>query len=241
MNTKSSDASTMNIENSAANSTFSRTPPKQSLPPTPPRTDERKQSLAINSVQDLRRYWNNRKADEEEIVWIQRSKGFNPHQHLDEIENLFRRFDCYPTAICVRMPSPIHELVIRALEREFTIKQFLLGGACSDIKLGGSSRVSLNEEKESRQPDIQFRHKLEKYPRVIVEVANTQTQKELEALAYDYILKSDGEIKSVYGIDLNPLGKASTVSRWCARVTPSDDPEYDKEVRVEKTLYKVQI
>ena len=139
------------------------------------------------------------------------------------------------------MPSPIHELVIRDLEREYTIKQFLLGGACSDIKLGGSSRVSLDEEKESRQPDIQFRHKLEKYPRVIVEVANTQTQKELEALAYDYILKSDGEIKSVYGIDLNPLGKASTVSRWCARVTPSDDPEYDKEVRVEKTLYKVQI
>ncbi|OAA34312.1 hypothetical protein NOR_08528 [Metarhizium rileyi] len=237
MNTKRPDADTMNIGHRGADGTLSKTPPKHPLPLTPPRTVQR--SLAINSVQQLRRYRADRKADEaEEIVRIQINKEFDPHQHLEKIGDIFRRFDCYPTAICVRMPSPIHELVISDLEREYTIKQDRRGGRCSDIKLGRSSRVYLDGKKESRQPDIQFRHKSEKQPRVIIEVALSQTEKELEILAYDYILKSDGKIKTVYGIDLNPPGKSSTVSRWCARVTPSDDPAYEEEVRVEKILYK---
>lgn len=239
MNTKRPDADTMNIGHRGADGTLSRTRPKHSLPPTPPRTVER--SLAINSVQQLRRYQADRNADEAEVVRIQIGKEFDPHQHVEEIGNIFRRFDRYPTAICVRMPSPIDELVISDLEQEYTIKQYHCGGRCSDIKLGRSSRVYLDGKKESRQPDIQFRHKSEKQPRVIVEVALSQTERELEILAYDYILKSDGKIKTVYGIDLNPLGKPSTVSRWCARVTPSDDPAYENEVRVEKILCKVQM
>lgn len=78
MNTKRPDADTMNIEQRGADGTLSRTPPKHSLPPTPPSTVER--SLAINSVQQLRRYQADRKADEvEEIARIKISKEFDPH------------------------------------------------------------------------------------------------------------------------------------------------------------------
>lgn len=230
----------MNVEHRFAGDSFSTTPPKHSLPPTPPGTGERKRSLVICSVQDLRRFQANQKGSEaKEITRIRIGKEFDPHQHLEEIHRFLRRFDCYPTYIRVRMPSIVHELVIKAIEREFITKQIMLGGRCSDIELYGSSRVFLGNGRESRDPDIQFQYGLERYPRVIIEVAKTQSLRELDILAHDYILKSGGAIKSVFGINLNPLGKPSTVSQWSAKITPSDDPAYEEEVRVEKTLFKV--
>lgn len=238
----------MNIEHRVADGNLSRTPPNQSLPPTPPRSGERKQSIVINSVEELRRYWNDQKADylrwrlnddSDEVIWIQKGKEFNPLEHLEEIRKIFRRFDCYPTTIRVRMPSSIHGVVIGALVEEYGSLKDRQGGEFLDIYSSVSSDVPLDNQRETRQPDVQLRHRLQKCPRVIMEVAYTQTEKALERLAWDYILKSNGYIKRVYGINLQPIGKPSRVIEWCARVTLSNEADYDEEVRVEKTLFKV--
>ena len=236
----------MNLEHSVTFSPLSTTPPNQqiALPPTPPGTVERPSSTTLGSVQELRRHWKRysqlRGQETDEIINFNISKDFIPHQHLDEIEGSFRRFDCYPASIRARMPSPIHELVIAGLESNYTEQRFQRQGEYSEIVLGRSSRIFLDGKRESRQPDIQFRRKSHHIPGIVIEVAHTQTERELEALASDYILKTDGNIKRVYGIDLNPLGKSSTISEWRARLTPSDDPDFDEEVRVEKTFKKVQ-
>ncbi|QUC19073.1 uncharacterized protein UV8b_03314 [Ustilaginoidea virens] len=243
MDSDYADADRMSNKFNVANSMLNRTPPNEYLPPSPPRTNERKQPKEITSVEELRqRYWsdwkNSKVDDPKEVYQIPISKHLDPLQHLEEFERIFRRFDCYPRYIRVRMPSAIHELVIRALESEYALQQSQLGGEWLNILSCGSTTLFLDSGRESRDPDIQFRRQSEIYPRVIIEAAFTQTKKSLENLAYDYILKSDGQIGRVYGILLKPLGKPSAVIEWRARVTPSDDPDYDEDVRVEKSFYK---
>ncbi|CEJ95237.1 hypothetical protein VHEMI10728 [[Torrubiella] hemipterigena] len=244
LQTPDPDTGTMNIEQTSSFAPLSRTPPNQpALPPSPPPTKKSSTSTSIASVRDLQHYCKDHSLLDEvkanEYTNIPLSKTFQPHYHITRIEQFIRCFDCYPTSILVRMPSPILEFVISGLEREYTIQQFLCGGKWQDVKLGRSSRVFLDNKNESRQPDIKFRHKQQHIPRVIIEVAYTQTEKGLDALASDYILKSDGEIKTVIGVNLNPWGKPSTVQEWKAVITDSDDPEYDEELRVERGPKKV--
>lgn len=47
---------------------------------------------------------------------------------------------------------------------------------------------------------------------MVVEISYSQDGKNLEKLAQDYILYSNGDIKAVIGIDINYGGKESTVS-----------------------------
>lgn len=223
----------------------SKTPPNRQviLPPTPPGTVERGPSSTIASVHALQQYWANcaprSRREAVEIIEVETSKAFNPHDHLDELEPTLPRFDRYLSSIRFRMPSLLHEIMIAELESDFTEQKYRLGGKYSDVKLSRSARVIIDEGNESRQPDMQFRHKARPRPNMVLEVAQTQLEKELKALADDYIVKTDGEIKTVYGIKLNPPGKPSTVTKWCAKITPSKDPEYDVEVRVETIFRKV--
>ena len=55
----------------------------------------------------------------------------------------------------------------------------------------------------------------------MVEVSYSQDGKELLKLAEDYILGSEGNIRAVVGIDINPKGKgmASTISLWRPKLT----------------------
>ncbi|OAQ96060.1 hypothetical protein LLEC1_03509 [Akanthomyces lecanii] len=227
-------------KSSSAETALSRTPPDKSiLPPTPPGSNERPASRLAATARDLeRQYRKINTADLSETHQLNIHEDFDPHKHLDVIHTYARRFDCYRKYIRLRMPSTFHEFVITGLAMESHDRLRKLGGKFEQVFLGGSSRVYLDGKLESRQPDIQFRTRSRRFPGVIIEVAHTQTHKALEALAYDYILKSDGLIKRVYGIDINPKGRPSTVSEWRVKTTPSDDPDYDEEVRVEKGLYK---
>ncbi len=235
----------MNPECSGTASPFSTTPPSQIvLPPTPPGTVERQSSSTVASVDDLKRHWKESAlrsgTEPDKIINLKTSNKFKPHDYLDDIESWFRQFDCHCASIRLRMPSLVHEHLIAGVEREYTIKQFQHGGQFSSINLGRSSRIFLDGRKESRQPDIQFRYGSTPFPGIVIEVAYTQQEKELHVLAHDYILKSDGAIRRVYGIVLNPLGEVSTILEWCAKVTPSKDPDFDEEVRVEMISRKVQ-
>jgi hypothetical protein len=64
-----------------------------------------------------------------------------------------------------------------------------------------------------REPDGQFQHPDAAYPRVVLEVSYSQDGKNLKKLACDYILRSNGDIKAVIGVDIKDK-KESTVSLW---------------------------
>ncbi|KAF2119817.1 hypothetical protein BDV96DRAFT_566152 [Lophiotrema nucula] len=63
-------------------------------------------------------------------------------------------------------------------------------------------------------PDILFQHKSCRRPGVIIEVADTQTPKELAVKAWEYLVYSCANIQVVYGIDI----QNATLSSWRYRI-----------------------
>lgn len=67
----------------------------------------------------------------------------------------------------------------------------------------------------TRLPDAQFMSDLRRLPSLIIEVAWTQTTKNLQELACDYILGSNARIRTVISFDVDPaIGKGATVCVW---------------------------
>ncbi|KAI1839507.1 hypothetical protein JX266_014281, partial [Neoarthrinium moseri] len=101
------------------------------------------------------------------------------------------------------------------------------GKFAASIANGTSSRILLRESPfdglattnppMQRQPDAQFQHHNAAYPGVVLEISYSQNGKDLDRLAWDYILKSNGDIRVVIGIDLDYGGtNVSSVSVWRA-------------------------
>jgi hypothetical protein len=130
------------------------------------------------------------------------------------------------------MPSPVHDFFVASIAGEISKQlQTIIdeGGPASEVAAlitnGGSSRILLradnSEDKQSaasnirlqRQPDAQFQHCSAAYPGVVLEVSYSRKGK-LEKLAWEYIMKSNGNIKAVIGINVKYDGKESTVSLW---------------------------
>jgi hypothetical protein len=71
----------------------------------------------------------------------------------------------------------------------------------------------------SRSPDCWFHHETRQYPSFIIEVANSQSTKSLQKLAEEYLLETNGEVRTVVGIDLDYNDKnRATVSVWRPRL-----------------------
>jgi len=75
-----------------------------------------------------------------------------------------------------------------------------------------------------READGQFQHQDAAYLGVVLEVSYSQDGKILRKLASDYILRSNGDIKSVIGLDINYV-RASTVSLWRPNYIREDGEE----------------
>ncbi|KAF7536600.1 hypothetical protein G7054_g4440 [Neopestalotiopsis clavispora] len=56
--------------------------------------------------------------------------------------------------------------------------------------------------KLQRQPDAQFQHRDAPYPGIVLEISYSQNGNELGKLAWDYILSSNADIKTVIGVDI---------------------------------------
>ena len=136
------------------------------------------------------------------------------------------------------MPAPVHDAFSTAVANEINNKlQNIVGKHhnrdgefAAQIVNVGSSRILLDTEEEEssasrgalqRHPDAQFQHQEAAFPGVVLEVSYSQDGKDLEKLAWEYILYSNGDIKAVVGIDINYGMKPSTVSLW--------RPEYVQE------------
>lgn len=87
-----------------------------------------------------------------------------------------------------------------------------------------------------REPDGRFQHWDAAYPGVVLEVSYSQDGRDLKKLASDYILRSNGDIKAVIGVDIN-YGRESTASLWRPNYVEEEGEEFDiLEVR-EEILY----
>jgi len=72
-------------------------------------------------------------------------------------------------------------------------------------------------------PDAQFQHLDEQYPRVVIEISYVQKRKDLAILAEDYILGSDGDIRVVISLDVEyHSSKKATLSVWQPSVVQNE-------------------
>ncbi|KAK0624085.1 hypothetical protein B0T14DRAFT_565391 [Immersiella caudata] len=148
------------------------------------------------------------------------------------------RFDYDPTnsLLTVRMPSPAHEFFKTLLAHDIQdqLKRIAEQGDeaskfAARIKDGCSSRIFLREnllEEALQAPEHAFQHLDVAYLGVVLEVSYAQDGKNLKNLAYDYILRSNGDIKVVIGVDINN-GKETTVSLWRPNYVKEEDEEFE--------------
>ncbi|KAI1839366.1 hypothetical protein JX266_014423, partial [Neoarthrinium moseri] len=175
------------------------------------------------------------------------------------------RFDYDPEGniLTVRMPSPVHDFFAsllanqitafldRVAERDDETGKFaasISNGTSSRILLRGSSFEGLptTTQPMQRQPDAQFQHSDAAYPGVVLEISYSQNGKNLDKLAWDYILKSNGAIRVVIGIDLDYSGThESSISIWRAVFLQEDGEELEsldvkREITHEVSLIRRQ-
>ncbi|KAF2420943.1 hypothetical protein EJ08DRAFT_738443 [Tothia fuscella] len=126
----------------------------------------------------------------------------------------------------VRMPSTIHEYLIESIKLSIhdQLKEIRRGsGMASDfaqkIYPAGSATISLQQSKYN--PDASFKHRNARYPGVILEVAYSQSLKDLDRLAHTYLLDSNANIQAVVGINIQygeDCCRKATLSVWRTRI-----------------------
>ncbi|OAA34769.1 hypothetical protein NOR_08281 [Metarhizium rileyi] len=227
---------------------LSTTPPdniSSLFPPSPPATDKRVKSTDANDESDCLLPVQ----FQEHKTLCERTSSPPAFAHFTidrkeyrtleaKIARVFKRFDYEPrrNRLTIRMPSPIHSYVASFFQQEVSTE---LNNALTNCTNEAKSiakkiisvqdcRVYLKETGDDngptkREPDIQFQYSDTTYPSVIGEVSYSKDGKHLRALAQDYILYSDGEVKLVIGLDLNYRNEPSTVSLWRPKFTEIED------------------
>lgn len=106
-----------------------------------------------------------------------------------------------------------------------------------NVRYGGSPRLYLpadevrsgdTEDTSSKydvhDPGAAFKHIDAKWPCIIIEVSFSQKERELNDLAEDYILGSDGNIRVVVGLNIEyTQSKKATFSVWQPQYIEHDD------------------
>ena len=99
------------------------------------------------------------------------------------------------------------------------------------------------EDGGTHDPDIEFRYKSAQYPGVVIEIAYTQSGKDLQKLADHYIVESSGNIQTVIGISVNYQGaKEATLSIWHPKYGLDEQGEYlAAEETVVSQVYELNV
>ncbi|PVH90908.1 hypothetical protein DM02DRAFT_577520 [Periconia macrospinosa] len=139
-------------------------------------------------------------------------------------------YDYKTRQFAIRMPSDIHETFREALHqeiwkwikelatREDNVGIFARGmadteGAPSykfpptlatdaDHSIGSDATADVDSTQAIHTPDIPFRHEEDALPGTIIEVAYSQTSKDLRRLAYTYLVHSNAAVQVVFGFNL---------------------------------------
>jgi hypothetical protein len=80
-------------------------------------------------------------------------------------------------------------------------------------------------------PDIRFCHNDAGWPGIVIEVAPPEKKKSLPGLADNYILRSNGDIGVMVGVNLGGKeSKEASISVWRLKLSTNDDGEREGEV-----------
>ena len=140
-------------------------------------------------------------------------------------------YDYSPTTqtLRIRMPSTIHDFftakIVREIERRLeqflsttpppprNLSTFLLG-----IENESTSDIFAHDDSDhKRSPDAAFCHPDEQFPGIVVETSYSQRMGEVERLADEYVMMSNGSIRFIIGLDVDYRGGeggVDTVSVW---------------------------
>lgn len=133
--------------------------------------------------------------------------------------------------LALRMPGIRHEIIVDLLKRclnsfidreKDKMESSMAKFAASLVPTGSADLYySFKDAKSTikRQPDLSITaEKNPKYPVLVGEVALSQTTKELQNLAQEYIEHTRGHIRTVIIVDLDyPRGKGAWLSVWKAK------------------------
>ena len=131
------------------------------------------------------------------------------------------------------MPSDIHERLgwligrnILAQLDAFAKGNNLAATIAQNTRPSGSASIYL-EDGARRDPDMQLKYKGARYPSLIIEIAYTQSGKDLTKLADQYITESSGSIRTVIGISIDyQRTKQATLSIWHPKYGLDEQGEY---------------
>lgn len=130
------------------------------------------------------------------------------------------------------MPSTLHDRFLQEI-RQYIDSQLerarsqpdTFGEWSRNIGSDGSADIPLDLtglrlDRSKRSPDMSYGHNRAQFPGLVIEVSYSQKAKDLPRLADDYILGSDGSIKTVVGFDLDYKDSATArVYVWQPRYT----------------------
>jgi len=152
------------------------------------------------------------------------------------------------------MPSTLHDTftqnVVFHIENALNalrVQDNPLSTWAGDIRCTSTSDILLehdgvNNKRSKRSPDCAFRHKGAKYPGLIIEVSYSQKAKDLPRLADDYILGSNGNIRTVIGLDLEYSGSYSArLYRWQATFTRDENNEEELSAKLIANLVRMYL
>lgn len=151
----------------------------------------------------------------------------------------------------LRMPSEAHEFCVSSLLDEIgsQLRHCRVSGDprsqafAKDVRPAGSPDLKLPLDGDGHvnkhSPDGSFRHLQATWPGVVIEIAFSQSPKDLDSLAWEYISDSDGGIQVVVGLDLAYKTKEATLSVWRPVITTGEDGVDDFDCV--RTVYQVSM
>ncbi|KAH0829839.1 hypothetical protein FOPE_10546 [Fonsecaea pedrosoi] len=160
------------------------------------------------------------------------------YQELEEklSEDLFFKAkisrDYFPSLrlFVLRIPSDIHERFLVRLHDEIRHQLRNLEGPSSSFaqEIEFIASTTFNPTRKGlgvHDPDGSFRHRSQRFPGVVTEVAYSQDHKKLPHLADEYILGSNLRVRALLGFDIQYKRKQALVSVWRPHAVQRDDRE----------------
>ena len=124
------------------------------------------------------------------------------------VENELRYdYDSYKQELVIRIPSAVHEIFIRKVDRDIMSQLDAIGNdveIAREIESIGSTDLELGESKHC--PDSAYKCNGSQYPHLVVEVSYSQKRHDLPYLADDYVVDSNGSIGVVIGLNIEYKG-----------------------------------